>query len=59
VITGDAMFGHRENCREITDSGGDSLVVVKDNQADLKESIAAEFRAGFSSSRRSAANRVA
>lgn len=50
VITGDAMFCNRDICREITDSGGDYLVVVKDNQADLKETIAAEFRAGFSPS---------
>ena len=59
VITGDAMFCNREICSEIIDSGGDYLVVVKDNQPDLKENIAAEFRAGFSPSRRTATDRVA
>jgi hypothetical protein len=59
VITGDAMFCNREICSEITDSGGDYLVVVKDNQADLKEQIAAEFRAGFSPSCRSTTDRIA
>ena len=59
VITGDAMFCNREICREITDSGGHYLVVVKDNQPNLKEDIAAEFRAGFSPSCRIATHRVA
>lgn len=59
VITGDAMFCNREICSEIIDSGGDYLVVVKDNQPDLKEQIAAEFRAGFSPSCRRATHRVA
>lgn len=59
VITGDAMFCNREICREILDSGGDYLVVVKDNQPDLKEQLTAEFRAGFSPSRRTATHRVA
>ena len=59
VITGDAMFCNREICSQIIDSGGDYLVVVKDNQPDLKEQIAAEFRAGFSPSRRTAAHRIA
>lgn len=48
LITGDAIFCQRELCQEIVDSGGDYLLVVKDNQPDLKEAIAAEFRPGFS-----------
>ena len=32
VVTGDAMFTNAEICREIVDSGGDYLLVVKDNQ---------------------------
>ena len=48
VITGDAMFCQRDLCQEIRDRGGHYFVVVKDNQPNLKESIAAEFRAAFS-----------
>jgi len=48
LVTGDAMFCQRELCQEIIDSGGDYLFVVKDNQPELKEAIAAEFRPGFS-----------
>ena len=48
VITGDAMFCQRDLCQKIVDSGGDYLLVVKDNQPELKAAIAAEFRAAFS-----------
>jgi DDE family transposase len=48
VVTGDAMFAQAEICREIVDSGGDYLFVVKDNQEELKESIAGDFLPGFS-----------
>lgn len=48
VITGDAIFAQAEICREITDSGGDYLLVVKDNQKELKEAIAGDFLPGFS-----------
>lgn len=48
VITADAMFCQPEICREIIDSGGDYLVVVKDNQRELKEAIAGDFLPGFS-----------
>lgn len=48
VITADAMFCQRDICQQIIDSGGHYFVVVKDNQPDLKEAIAAEFRAAFS-----------
>ena len=48
VITGDAMFAQPEICRQIVDSGGDYLLVVKDNQRETKETIAADFLAAFS-----------
>ena len=48
VVTGDAMFANPEICRAIIDSGGDYLIVVKDNQKELKETIAGEFLPGFS-----------
>jgi hypothetical protein len=48
VVTGDAMFAHPEICRAIVDSGGDYLIVVKDNQGELKETIAGDFLPGFS-----------
>jgi predicted transposase YbfD/YdcC len=55
LITGDAMFCQRENCQEITDSGGDYLFVVKDNQPELKAAIIAEFQPAFSPDQRTAA----
>lgn len=48
LITGDAMFCQREVCQQIVDRGGDYLLVVKDNQPELKAAIAAEFQPGFS-----------
>lgn len=48
VVTADAMFAHPSICREIVDSGGDYLVAVKDNQSELKETIAGDFLPGFS-----------
>jgi hypothetical protein len=48
VVTADAMFCQAEICREIIDSGGDYLIVVKDNQPELKETIAGDFLPGFS-----------
>jgi hypothetical protein len=53
LVTGDAMFCQRELCQQMIDSGGDYLLVVKDNQPELKEAIAAEFRTGFSPGQRS------
>lgn len=55
VVTGDAMFCQRDICQQIIDSGGDYLVVVKDNQPSLQETIAAEFRAAFSPGERTSA----
>jgi hypothetical protein len=48
VVTGDAMFAQPEICREIVDSGGDYFFVVKDNQHELKDTIAGDFLPGFS-----------
>ena len=48
VITGDAMFCQRDLCRQIIDSGGDYLLMVKDNQPELKAAISAEFEPSFS-----------
>lgn len=48
VVTADAMFCQAEICRAIVDSGGDYLIVVKDNQRELKEAIAGDFLPGFS-----------
>lgn len=48
VITGDAMFAQPEICRAIVDSGGDYLIVVKDNQKELKEAIAGDLMPAFS-----------
>jgi hypothetical protein len=43
VITGDAIFCQREICQAIDDGKGDYLFVVKDNQPQLKASIAESF----------------
>jgi DDE_Tnp_1-associated/Transposase DDE domain len=43
VITGDAIFCQREICRHIRDANGHYLFVVKDNQPELKASIAESF----------------
>lgn len=48
VVTGDAMFAQPDICRQIIDSGGDYLFVVKDNQHETKETIAADFLPAFS-----------
>ena len=48
VITGDAMFAQPSICKEIVDSDGDYLIVVKDNQKDLKEAIEGDFIRPFS-----------
>lgn len=48
VVTGDAMFANPDICRAIVDSGGHYLLVVKDNQRELKETIAGEFLPAFS-----------
>jgi len=39
VVTGDAMFTHRDFAREVRDRGGDYILIVKDNQPELKGQI--------------------
>jgi hypothetical protein len=48
VITADAMLCQRDISQKIIDSGGHYLLVVKGNQSDLKDAIAAEFEPAFS-----------
>src|ERR671930_135064 len=36
VVTGDAMFTHRDVAEEIRRRGGDYILIVKDNQPELK-----------------------
>ena len=55
VITADALLCQREISQKILDGGGHYLMVVKDNQPDLKEALAAEFTAAFSPRCREAA----
>jgi len=39
VVSGDAMFTHRDFAQRVLDGGGDYLLFVKDNQADLRTAI--------------------
>ena len=39
VVTGDAMFTHRDVAQAVIDKGGDYLLVVKDNQPELRAAI--------------------
>jgi DDE family transposase len=51
VVTGDAMFTHRDVCAAVLDGGGDYVLPVKENQPTLSKDIAAVFaepEAGFS-----------
>lgn len=48
LITADAIFCQRDLCQQIVADGGDYLLVVKDNQPELKAAIEAEFQPGFS-----------
>lgn len=43
VVTGDAMFTHRDVCAAVIDGGGDYVLPVKDNQPTLARDIAAAF----------------
>jgi DDE_Tnp_1-associated/Transposase DDE domain len=43
VITGDAMFTHRDVCAEVIERGGDYILPVKENQPTLLANIAAVF----------------
>jgi hypothetical protein len=50
VVSGDAMFTHKDVARKIRQAGGDYVLIVKDNQATLKRDIHAALPddAGFS-----------
>ncbi len=48
IVTADAMHCQRETCRQIIDSGGHYLIVVKDNQHELYTALTAEFEPAFS-----------
>lgn len=48
VITADVLLCQRHISQKILHRGGHYLMVVKDNQPDLKEALAAEFTAAFS-----------
>jgi len=43
VVTGDAMFCHKDVCDQVLDGGGDYLWTVKDNQPQLHFDIACLF----------------
>jgi hypothetical protein len=39
VVTGDAMFTHRDVAEQVRQQGGDYILIVKDNQPELKAQI--------------------
>lgn len=43
LVIGDAMFCQRDVCQRVLDSGGDYLVVVKENQPQLLRDVQASF----------------
>lgn len=43
ILTGDAMFTHRDVCAAVTEGGGDYILSVKENQPTLGRDIAAAF----------------
>jgi hypothetical protein len=43
IVTGDAMFTHRDFCAEVLERGGDYILPVKDNQPTLGKDITAAF----------------
>jgi len=43
VISGDAMFTHRDVCAKVIGGGGDYILPVKENQPTLRADIAAAF----------------
>jgi hypothetical protein len=50
VISGDAMFCHRDVAQQILDRGGQYFLEVKDNQATLLRDLQAAFEPAFSPS---------
>jgi len=55
IVTADAMHCQRATCQQIRDRGGHYLIVVKDNQHELYETLHAEFQAAFSPGNRATA----
>jgi hypothetical protein len=45
IITGDALFTHRDVCAKVIEGGGDYVLPVKENQPTLRADIAAVFAA--------------
>jgi hypothetical protein len=45
VVSGDAMFTHRDVCAEVIEGGGDYVLPAKENQPTLSQNIAAAFAA--------------
>jgi hypothetical protein len=43
VVTGDAMFTHRDVCTKVTEAGGDYILPAKEDQPTLCRDIAAAF----------------
>ncbi|GAC1449321.1 MAG: hypothetical protein NVSMB9_33100 [Isosphaeraceae bacterium] len=43
IVSGDAMFTHRDVCAEVVQGGGDYVLPVKENQPTLGKDIAAAF----------------
>lgn len=43
IVTGDAMFTHRDFCAKVLERGGDYILPVKDNQPTLGKDISAAF----------------
>ena len=43
VVTGDAMFTHRDVCAAVTEAGGDYILPAKENQPTLVKDVAAVF----------------
>jgi hypothetical protein len=43
IVTGDAMFTHRDVCAEVIAGGGDYVLPVKENQPTLRSDIQAAF----------------
>lgn len=48
LLSGDAIFTQKDICQQVTESGGDYFLVVKDNQSGLKEHIETAFAEPFS-----------
>ncbi|MBV8129800.1 MAG: transposase [Planctomycetaceae bacterium] len=43
IVSGDAMFTHRDVCAKVIEGGGDYILPVRENQSTLRADIAAAF----------------